>query len=156
MPRGRLAAEAGGEAFRKGWVSAISGRRTSACQPFADRFCDGFEIDFGFSRAGDAVEEDRVEPAADGGDQAVGGNLLIVAEVRRRKIGIGAGQRLVGVDLDPFQRAAVHQPAQHRVADLGMSGEFADRALAAFERGRAPACVAESGGRGAAGQAIFG
>ena len=50
-------------------------------------------------------------------------------------IRIGAGERAVGVDRDRLERAGIDQPAQHGVADSGMIGKLADRALPAFERG---------------------
>ena len=67
--------------------------------------------------------------------QAGGGFALVVVEVGRREVGVGAGERPVGIDRDRFERAGIDQPAHHGVADLGMIGELADRALPAFERG---------------------
>ena len=65
VPRHRSAAEASLEALQEGSVSAISGSSTSACFPCAEALGDGFEIDFGLARSGNAVEQDRVEALAD-------------------------------------------------------------------------------------------
>ena len=66
--------------------------------------------------------------------QAGGGGALLLIQLGRGEVGVGAGKGPVGVDRDRFERAGIDQPAHHRVADLGMLGEFADRALPAVER----------------------
>ena len=77
--------------FRNGSVSAISGSRTSACLPCRRHSRDRLEIDFGLARSGHAVEQDRVEALADRRGQAGRRFALLVVELGRREIGIGAG-----------------------------------------------------------------
>ncbi len=60
---------------------------------------------------------------------------LFVAQGGRGEIGVGSGKGMVAFHLDPLERAGIDQAAHHRLADLGMSGELADRALTAFDRG---------------------
>ena len=69
VPRRRLAAEAGGEALEERLGERDFGQKDEDLRPFANRFCDGFEIDFGLARAGDAIEQHRIEAAADGRDR---------------------------------------------------------------------------------------
>ena len=47
-----------------------------------------------------------------------------------------AGKGAIGVDGDGLKRARIDQPAQHAVADPGMIGKLADRALAPLKVGK--------------------
>ncbi len=133
MPGDRRAAEARLEALEERLGQRDFGQQDERLPALAEAFGDRLEIDFGLARSGDAVEQDRVEALADRRGQARGGVALLVVELGRGEVGVGAVERAVGVDRDRFERAGVDQAAEHRVADFGMVGELADRALAAVE-----------------------
>ena len=71
-------------------------------------------------------------------------------------IGVGAGERAVGIHRDAFERSRVDEPAQHRVADAGMIGQFADRALAAFKCGERFLALRGEARRHRPGRPVFG
>ena len=135
MPGDRRAAEARLEALEERLGQRDLGQQDQRLLPLAQALGDRLEIDLGLARAGDSVEQHRVEALADRRDEAGRGLGLVGVELGRGEIGIGAGQGPVGVDRDGFERAGVDQPAHDAVADAGMIGELADRALPAFERG---------------------
>jgi len=129
VPRGRGAAEAGFEALEEGFGEGDFGEQDEGLFAGAEGGSDGFEIDFGLARSGDSVEQDRVE--AGGSGEGLRGRLLVGGESGLGEVGVGDGERSVGLDLHCLERAGIDQPAQHGVADLGDIGQFADRALAA-------------------------
>ena len=135
MPGDRGAAEARLEALEEGFGQRDFGEQHQRLFSLAQAFGDRLEIDLGLAGTGDAVEQDRIEPFADCCRQARGRFALVVVEVGRREIGIGAGERPVGVDRDRFERAGIDQPAHHCVADLGVIGQLAHGALSPFDRG---------------------
>ena len=96
MPFCRAHAEAGGEA-----VEELRGERDlrhqdEALPAAADAVRHRLEIDFGLSRAGDAVEErDRIAAFGERRLQSRGGGVLVAGKIRSREIGIGLfGDRL--------------------------------------------------------------
>ena len=92
--------------MRNGSVSAISGSRTSACRPCADRLGDRLEIDLGLARAGDAVEQEGRERAGvDRGAKLGRGLGLGRLERGRIVVRIGHGEGVVDRDLDRLDRA---------------------------------------------------
>ena len=136
MPGHRLAAETGLKTLEEGLGERDLGEQDKRLLALPEAFGDRLEINLGLAGTGDAIEQDRVESLADGGSKAGGGLALIVVELRRRVIGIGAGEGPVRIDRNGFERAGVDQPPQDRVADAGMIGKLVDRALTAFERGK--------------------
>ena len=157
MPRHRLATETRGEPRQHRFGQRDFGEQDERLLARLDRCGDRLHIDFGLSRSGHAVEQQRFEFR--------GGNSfaklrrrsrLLVGEVGRREGGIGLWIGLVGRDAHRFERAGLDEAADHRLADLGHRGELADDALAVadlFERDGAP----RSHPRGTfAGGAIFG
>ena len=111
MPGDGRAAEARFEALEERLGQRDFGQQDERLLALAKAFGDRFEIDFGLARAGNAVEQDRVEALADCARQARGGVALVVIEIRRREVGVGAGEGAVGVDRDRFERAGVDEPA---------------------------------------------
>ena len=156
MPGDGLAAEARLEALEEGLGQRDFGKQDERLAALAQAFGDGFEIDLGLARAGDPVEQDRVESLADRRGEAGGGFALIVVEVGRREVGVGAGEGPVGIDRHRLERAGIDQPAHDRVADLGMVGELADRALPAFDRGERLLALRGQALGDSAGRPIFG
>ncbi len=136
MPGDGRAAEACLEALEERLGQGDLGQQDKRLPALAQAFGDRLEIDFGLARAGDPVEQDRVEPVADRRGEAGGAVALVGVEVRRRELGVGDGQRPVGVDRHGFERPGLGQPAHHRIAHPGMVGELADRALATGQRGQ--------------------
>ncbi len=148
MPRDRGAAEARLEAFQERLGERDLREQHERLLPLSQALGDRLEIDFGLARARHAVEQHRIETPfdaacgvaqdrlADCGGEAGCGVALAVVELGRRMVRVGAGQGPVGIDRYRLERAGIDQPAQNPVADSGMVGELADRALAAFERGQ--------------------
>ena len=64
MPGGRRAAEARLEPLEEGFGEGDFGEQDERLAAGAEALGDGLEIDFGLARAGDSVEQDRVEAAA--------------------------------------------------------------------------------------------
>ena len=153
MPGGGLAAEAGGEAGQEGLGQRNFGEEDEGLFAAAEAGGDRLEIDFGLARAGDSVEQDRVEAGSGGED--LGGGLLVLGERRRGEVGVGEGERAVGVDCDGFQRPGGDQPAQDGVADLRDVGQFADGALTAGETRDGLAPLRGEAGGDDVGRAIF-
>jgi hypothetical protein len=73
MPGHRLTAETGGEASQERLGQRDLGQQDEYLPALPNGLGNRLEIDLGLARSGDAVEQDRVEPLADGGFQAVGG-----------------------------------------------------------------------------------
>ncbi len=67
MPGYRFAAEAGGEAGEKRFGQRDLGQQDKHLLALPNCLGNRLEIDFGLARAGDAVEQDRVEALADRG-----------------------------------------------------------------------------------------
>ena len=141
VPRHRLAAEARRETREHGFGERDFGKQDERLLARVDRSGDRFHIDFGLARPGDAVEEQRLEPRrGDGLAQLSGRGSLFVGQIGRGEGRIGFGIGGVGRDFDRFERARLHEAADHRVADLAKRREFANRALPRadpFERHRA-------------------
>ncbi len=140
VPRHRLAAEARGEARQHRLGQRDLGQQDERLFPGLDRGGDGLHIDFGLARPGDAVEQQRLERrGGDGVAQRLCRRRLFVRQVGRGEGGIGFGIGGVGRDADRFERAGLHEAANHGLADIGQRCEFAHRALALadlFERDR--------------------
>ena len=135
MPRDRGAAEARLEALEEWLGERDLGQQDQRLFVLPQALGDRLEIDLGLARAGDSVEQHRIEALADRGGEAGRGFDLIAVELGRGEIRIGPGERPVGVDPDRFERSGVDQPAHDAVADPGVIGKLANRALPAFERG---------------------
>ena len=138
MPGDRGAAEARLEALEERLGQRDLGQQHQRLLALAKRLGDRLEIDLGLARAGDPVEQHRVEALADRGGQAGGGGALLGVEVGRGEIGVGAFERAVGLDRDRFERAGVDQPAQHGVADLGVVRRARGSCPAGLRARRAP------------------
>ena len=147
MPGDGRAAEARLEALEERLGERDFGEQNQRLLALAKAFGDRFEIDLGLARPGHSVEQDGIEALADRGCEARRRLALVVVEVRRRVIGIGQASGRSAVDRDGFERAGVDQAAQHRVADSGVVGELADRALPALDACPAPSRAAASAGR---------
>ena len=62
---------------------------------------------------------------------------MFVIEFWGCKIRVGIGEGLVGIHLYTLQGACIDQPAHHRIADFGQSGEFANCALPSLDSSQA-------------------
>ncbi len=136
MPRDRRAAEARLEPLEERLGQRDFGQQDERLPALAKALRDRLEIDFGLARSGNSVEQHGVEFVSDRRREAGSGVALIPIEVGRREIWVGAGERPVGIDRHGFQRAGIDQAAHDAVADLGVAGELADRALAPVDRGK--------------------
>ena len=113
-------------------MSAISGSRTSACRPCAERLGDRLEIDLGLARAGDAVEQEGRELA--GVDRrrrsAAAASAWAGSSAGGSWSGSGIGEGIVDRDLDRLDRARLDQAADHAVRDAADDRKLADQPLA--------------------------
>ena len=131
MPGDGLAAEPVVEALQERLGQCDLGQQDQGLSTRPDRRGDRLEIDFGFARARDPVEQRRREPVC--GDvirQDGRGGVLISAQDGRRMIGVGHRERAVDIDRHRLDRARLHQAADHPVRHVGDRGEFADQSLA--------------------------
>ncbi len=139
MPCRRHHAEANGKAAQHRFGQRNLGQQDQHLPPAAQRLRHRLEIDLGLTRSGDAVEQEGLEPRANGRDQRVDGGLLRRAQHRGRKIGVGQRDGRFG-DSDGLERARLDQAAQHLLARAGRLHQIGDAALTVadlVERGRA-------------------
>ena len=102
---------------RKLCVSAISGRRISACRPARKRVGNGLEKHLGFAAAGDAIEQRHAELIdryfADGSE----GLALFLVQRWRTGIAVGGHDDRRRGYLHPLERPCTRQPLDHRSGD---------------------------------------
>src|SRR5438067_6757013 len=91
MPGYRSAAEARLEALEEGLGERDFGEEHEHLAVLAEALGDGFEIDFGLARAGDSVEQHRIEAFADRCRETCRRLALVAVELGRREISVGAG-----------------------------------------------------------------
>ena len=129
MPGDRRAAETRLEALEEGLGQRDLRQKDQRLTTLAQAFGDRFEIDFGLTRSGNAVEQYRVEPPTARRGEAGGRVALVLVEIGGRVLGIGTGERPVGVDREGLESSGMDETAHDPVADLRVAGELADRAL---------------------------
>ncbi len=144
------------EAVRKA-VEKLSGQRDLRHQDqrllaAADNFRNGFEIDFGLARTGDAIEQRDVK-AAVGSERAHGVHrgALLPGKVGRGERRIGRGRRLRARHGLRRQRALIDQAVDHADADAGFLRGLGFSAQQAIRQNidQPPPCRRHALGRGA-------
>lgn len=125
--------------------------------PRTDRGCNRFEIGFGLARPGHAIEQEGGEAMLlHRRDKAV--RHVLLGAVQHR-LGIVCPREEVGavaIDHYRLQHTLIDQPAQHPFADIGQTGQFADRRLFAFQCGHCPFALGRHPFGHSARQAVFG
>ena len=92
MPGDRRAAEARLEALEEWLGERDLGQQDQRLFVLPQALGDRLEIDLGLARAGDSVEQHRIEALADRGGEAGRGFDLVAVELGRGEIGIGPGR----------------------------------------------------------------
>ena len=91
----------------------------------------------------------------DAGDERIRRRALVFGQSRLMVLRIGHGIGAVDIDLDRLDRTDLHEAADHRVADFGEKGEFADDPLAFADPLERLLALRREAGRLGAGRAIF-
>ena len=130
VPVNRNGTETFLEPLQKGFCQGDFRQQHQGLLAGADGRGDRLEIDLGLARSGDAVEQEGGEFMGTHRVRHVGrGRHLLIGQGRRRVGWVGLREGGVYADLDRIERAGLHQPADHRIADPADHRQFAHQPL---------------------------